>query len=174
MEMKRFDFSLLKTLRLKKGLTAEQLASRANVTRATIAKIESGFDNPTVQTLDALARVFQLTTSDLVRMAEGARFDHAKVQNCTGEGYSGKRIFFDNLEIYHLKAEKHARIVSDHSLHEDTSEICFVLSGQLNLMVADKSTLMEPGMAVKFSALQEHHMEITEAAEFFLIHQLMT
>jgi XRE family transcriptional regulator, regulator of sulfur utilization len=52
--MKRFDFSVLKTLRLKQGLTAEPLAAKTNVTRATVAKMETGFNNPTVQTIHPL------------------------------------------------------------------------------------------------------------------------
>jgi DNA-binding XRE family transcriptional regulator len=36
-------------------MTAEQLAEKANVTRKTIAKMETGFDNPTVQSVETFA-----------------------------------------------------------------------------------------------------------------------
>lgn len=168
--MKRFDFSVLKTLRLKQGLTAEQLAAKANVTRATIAKMESGFNNPTVQTIDALAGVFQLSSSELLRLAEGVRFDLGRVEKFIKPGYSGNRIYFDKFEIYWLKAEKGVRIESEFELHEDTAEVCFVLSGHLVLNVGEQEITITEGMAARFSALQEHRFDVVEDTEFLLIH----
>lgn len=168
--MKQFDFSVLKTLRLKQGLTAEQLASKANVTRATVAKMESGFNNPTVQTLDALARVFRLSSSDLLRLAEGVRLDLGRVERFSRPGYGGHRIYFDQFEIYWLKAEKGTRIESEFDLHEETAEVCLVLSGHLVLAVGDQEVTAMEGMAVRFSALYEHRFDVIEDTEFLLIH----
>lgn len=168
--MKRFDFSVLKTLRLKQGLTAEQLAAKANVTRATVAKMESGFNNPTVQTIDALAVVFQLSSSELLRLAEGVRFDLGRVEKFIKPGYGGNRIYFDKFEIYWLKAEKAVRIESEFELHEDTAEVCFVLSGRLVLNVGEQEITVMEGMAARFNALQEHRFDVVEDTEFLLIH----
>jgi transcriptional regulator with XRE-family HTH domain len=168
--MKKFDFSVLKTLRLKRGLTAEQLADKADVTRATIAKMETGFTNPTIQTIEALAGVFKLPTSDLVRLAEGVRLEQARVEPFSRPGYTGTRLYFDNLEIYVLRADGGSLIESDFELHEDTTEVCFVVSGRLVLTVGDQTIPMEPGMAMRFSAMQEHRFDIRENSEFLLIH----
>jgi transcriptional regulator with XRE-family HTH domain len=168
--MKRFDFSVLKTLRQKRGLTAEQLAEKANVTRATVAKMESGFNNPTVQTIDALARVFQLSSSELLRLAEGVRLDLGRVEQFIRPGYGGNRIYFDKLEIYWLKAEKGVGIESEFELHEDTAEVCFVLSGHLVLTVGEQEITVMEGMAVRFNALHEHRFDVVEDTEFLLIH----
>jgi len=168
--MKRFDFSVLKTLRLKQGITAEQLAEKANVTRATIVKMESGFDNPTVQTIDALAKVFRLSSSELLRLAEGVRFDLGRVEKFIKPGYGGKRIYFDKFEIYWLKAKKGVRIDSEFELHEDTAEVCFVLSGRLVLNVGEQEIMVLEGMAARFNALQEHRLSVIEDTEFLLIH----
>jgi XRE family transcriptional regulator, regulator of sulfur utilization len=168
--MKKFDFSVLKTLRLKRGLTAEQLSEKANVTRATIAKMETGFDNPTVQTVESLAKVFQLSTSDLVRLSEGVRLEHARIEDFSRPGYSAKRIYFNNFEIYHVKAKKGAFIESDYDLHEDTAEICFVLSGHLILTIGNQDVLMESGMVVRFGAMHEHRIDFREDTELLFIH----
>lgn len=168
--MKRFDFSVLKTLRLKQGLTAEQLAAKANVTRATVAKMESGFNNPTVQTIDALAGVFQLSSSELLRLAEGVRLDRGRVERFVRSGYSGNRIYFDNFEIYWLRAENGVRIESEFELHEDTAEVCFVLSGRLVLTVGEQEITVMEGMAVRFNALHEHRFDSVVDTEFLLIH----
>jgi transcriptional regulator with XRE-family HTH domain len=168
--MKRFDFSVLKTLRLKQGLTAEQLAAKANVTRATVAKMETGFNNPTAQTIDALAGVFQLTSSELLRLAEGVRLDFGRVEQFSRPGYAGKRIYFDKFEIYWLKAGKGGRIGSEFDLHEDTAEVCFVLSGHLVLTVGEQEVTVTEGMAIRFNALHEHRFDVIEDTEFLLIH----
>ena len=75
--MSKFDFSIIRTLRMKWGLSAEELAKRANVTRATVAKIESGDGNPTIETIESLSNVFQLTSSELIRLAEVAQCETA-------------------------------------------------------------------------------------------------
>ena len=64
--MKTFDFSIIKTLRMKWGLTAEELAARAGLTRATVAKIESGNGNPTIETIGAISRVVALSANELI------------------------------------------------------------------------------------------------------------
>ncbi len=45
----KFDFSIIRNLRMKQGLTAEALAQKADVTRATVVKLESGKGNPTIE-----------------------------------------------------------------------------------------------------------------------------
>lgn len=51
-EKTQFDFSVIRTLRLKRGLTAEQLAEKAGTMRVTVAKIEGGCGNPTLETIE--------------------------------------------------------------------------------------------------------------------------
>lgn len=168
--MKRFDFSVIKTLRLKLGLTAEQLAEKANVTRATVTKMEAGFNNPTVQTIDALAEVFQLSPSELLRIAEGVQLDIGRIEQFSRPGYKGKHIYFDKFEFYWLKAIKGCRIESEFDLHGDTTEVCFVLSGHLVLTVGEQRVTITKGMAVRFSALHEHRFDVVDDTEFLLIH----
>lgn len=168
--MKRFDFSVLKTLRLKLGLTADQLAQKANVTRATVTKMETGFNNPTVQTIEALAGVFQLTSSELLRLAEGVQLDKGREEQFSRPGYVGKHIYFDNFELFWLKAKKGSQIHSEFSLHEDTPEVCFVLSGHLVLTIGEQEVTIKEGKTIRFSALYEHRFDVVEDSEFLLIH----
>lgn len=168
--MKKLDFSVLKTLRLKRGMTAEQLSGKSDVTRATIAKIEAGFDNPRVQTIEALAKALQLSAGDLIRLAEGVRIERAGTEHFSKAGYSGTRLYFGNLEMYLLKAQKGVRTEYGHELHEDTAEVCVVLSGHLILHVGDQSIPLESGSAVRFNAMHEHKFSVLADTEFLLIH----
>ncbi|MEZ4550871.1 MAG: cupin domain-containing protein [Desulfobacterales bacterium] len=69
-----------------------------------------------------------------------------------------------------LKAEKGVRIESEFELHEDTAEVCFVLSGRLVLTVGEQEVTVMEGMAARFNALHEHRFDVVEDTEFLLIH----
>jgi transcriptional regulator with XRE-family HTH domain len=168
--MSTFDFSIIKTLRMKWGLTAEELAARAMVTRATVAKIESGNGNPTIETLAALSHVFQLPTSELIRMAEVSHCEKAETTAFTDGGLDGRHFRFPNFEIYHLTAKAGISKVSDPGYHENTAEVCLVTAGRIRLTVQGECHLLEPGTAFRFKALHEHRIDILEDAEFLLLH----
>lgn len=166
----KFDFSVIRNLRKKWGLTMEELAKKTNLTRATIAKIEYGDGNPTIGTIEVLASVFQLTSSDLVRLAEITKMEIAKTKNFKRKDFLGKHIWFPNFEIYYIQAKAGVRKESDPEFHENTAEICLVLSGKLLLTVGGQSNELSTGMALRFKAFHDHHFDVIEDAEFLLIH----
>ena len=94
----KFDFSVIRTLRTKQGLTAEQLAQKAGMTRATIAKIENGDGNPTLDTIQALSSVFHLSSSELIRLAEVVRCEEPVVKAFQEKGMNVNHIWFPNFE----------------------------------------------------------------------------
>lgn len=165
-----FDFSILKALRKKWKLSAEELAAKANITRATVAKIESGRGNPTVETLAALSRVFQMSASELIRMAEISHCEAGVSESYKNGGVSGSRISFPSFELYHLKADAGTRTPSEAARHENTAEVCAVLSGKLKTRIQEKSHELGPGMAIRYKALYEHDIEVLEDACFLMIH----
>lgn len=168
--MKNFDFSVIKNLRMKRGITAEELARQANITRATVANLESGAGNPTMETIDALSRVFQLNSSELVRLAEVTKCEAGRTKPFKKRNVKGVHIWFPNFEIYHITAGKGSRKESDPRYHENTAEVCLVLTGKIMAHVAGDSHELGPGMALRFKALQDHYFDIVEDAEFLLIH----
>jgi transcriptional regulator with XRE-family HTH domain len=168
--MGKFDFSIVRTLRTKWGLTAEELAKRANITRATVAKIEAGDGNPTIETIESLSSVFQLTSSELIRLAEVAQCEIATSKSFKTDTFNGRHIWFPNFEVYFIQADSNTRKESDPQRHENTAEICLVLSGKVRANIAGKSYELGPGMALRFKALHAHNFDVIEKAEFLLIH----
>lgn len=67
----------LRTARLARGLTREQLAVAAGIASSTVARTEHGIFRPTVRTLDALADALGVTAAALIDDAPIAveRFD---------------------------------------------------------------------------------------------------
>ena len=173
MSGKGLDFSIIRTIRKKYGLTVEELAQKAHLTRMTVSKIETAKGNPTMETIEALARVFQLAPSELIRMVEKNQAEPATITDSRCGDVVGKRIAFPNFEILHLRGQKGDRTEFDPGLHENTAEICFVLQGKLVLTVSGQSFELQAGMALRFKAMQEHQITIVENAEFLLMHHLL-
>ena len=56
----------IKTLRMAKGITQEELAYRINVSKATVSAYENGSRLPSYDVLIKLARLFHVTTDNLL------------------------------------------------------------------------------------------------------------
>jgi XRE family transcriptional regulator, regulator of sulfur utilization len=168
--LSRFDFSVVRTLRMKWGLTADQLAKKAGLTRATIMKIEGGCGNPTLDTIESLSLVFNLSSSELIRLTEVAQCEQGTVNTFKKEGINVSHLWFPDFEIYRIQAEKGVRKIWEPERHENTAEVCMVLSGKIRVAIAGQAYELGPDMAIRFKALQEHQFHVIEVAEFLLIH----
>ena len=60
----------VKSLRIEKGLTQEQLANECGVQRTTITMIELGENKPSVELAKKLGEVFNITWSDFFEDTE--------------------------------------------------------------------------------------------------------
>ena len=58
---------VIKELRIKSGMTQEQLAEMLGVTQGAVAQWEKGLTHPAYETLPKLAKVFGVTVDDLFR-----------------------------------------------------------------------------------------------------------
>ncbi len=57
----------IKRIRKKNGLSQDKLSKLADITLATLAKLESGAnDNPTIKTLQKIANALEVTVNDLL------------------------------------------------------------------------------------------------------------
>lgn len=70
----------IRSLRQKRGWTQEQLAEYADLHVSYIVLLEKGANRATIETLDKLAKAFDLSISDLVRPLGGMRDDSMQNQ----------------------------------------------------------------------------------------------
>lgn len=71
----------LRALRNAFGMTQEQLAEGADISLKHLGEIERGRGNPTLTTLEALAKALHVTPSDLIALGdEGRSLDTASIQ----------------------------------------------------------------------------------------------
>ena len=164
------DLSVVKNLRKKWGFSAEDLAEKAGLTRRTVLKIETGQGNPTLQTIEALARVLRVSPSELVGLAESRTAEAGRCEPFVREGYRGTRIRFADVELYHLHVQAGVQTDFEPDLHENTWEVCFVIEGFLRISVGGRSHDLAAGTALRFKALHEHRMDVLEDVELVLVH----
>ena len=167
--MNNFDFTVIKSLRQKMDLTAEQLAEKAGIARLTVAKIECGKGNPTVETLAALSGVFGMTPSEFIRLAEKKNIEEAIPMPFPVEGVSGTTLCYPDIAFHHCSAKLGTEIHAGPKAHDKNTEICLVLKGKLRLHIADTVKEISGGAAVRFNAWLEHWLEIIENTEFIMI-----
>jgi transcriptional regulator with XRE-family HTH domain len=65
--------SVIRRMRTELGITQEGLAFRAEVTVATLSRIERGVTNPAWTTVVKIAQALRVTPQELVATAEAAR-----------------------------------------------------------------------------------------------------
>lgn len=165
-----FDLTVIRNLRKKKGLTAEEMAGQANLTRSTVAKIESGKANPTLGTISAISDVLGMSATSLLATAETSRVNLCQAEPFEIQGVTGSRLVVPGAEIFHLKVEPGAEAVFDHELHENTRETMMLLKGSLEVTIGGRSHLLNQGQALSFKALQEHSIFSVDGCSIVIVH----
>jgi len=67
---RRYDFSVIRTLRQQKGLTIEKFARMCGLSYAPISRIETNLIKPNLDTLDRIAEGLGISTFGLLSLAE--------------------------------------------------------------------------------------------------------
>lgn len=167
--MEMYDFSVLRDLRKGSGQTIMEVSERSGVSPAVISKLERNQTRAELETLHRLGRVFGITASELVSLAE-SRTAQAK---SAGEYQSGdftfSRVSYSNARVLHGFAHKGSTL-SRPEVHQDDYEICFVLKGVLRVMLPTERYDLGANQAVQFDAILEHTYEVLEDCTFIIVH----
>ena len=163
MEMQALATSV-RGLRLQRGLSTVELSRRAGMARATLAQIEAGGGNPTLETLYALANALDATLADLiatpraagpprvVRSGEGPHVVGVAVEAWLLDTVTSRR---DSLEIYDFRLHGTAAQVS--AAHpRGTREHLHLHAGRALVGPTGGPVELSAGDYVTFDAGQEH------------------
>jgi len=172
-----YDFRILRVLRRRLKLTLQALAGRAGLTYPTVESIETNKTLPSLKTLDALAGALQISTSDLLGLAERRLVQRRKAHvesdahvTRADQGLEKCRVArYDKGKLIRVAAE-----VGDHvhvmGLHEDIHEFCYVLSGSVELRIEDKTYRLQQDDTILFDGLLDHSYTQIEAGEYVTVH----
>lgn len=159
--------STLRRLRKTANITVETAATRADVTKGYLSKVERGHSIPSIAVVGRLAEVYGVEMSDiflapgqkgpfsLVRAGErtainrnGSEYGYTYEVAATSKANPRSEIFFLTLPcIDHAQLPK---------LRHPGEEILYVLEGRIRFDFAGTVFMLEPGDCIQFEASYEH------------------
>ncbi len=172
-----YDFSVINVLRRKLNLTLQKLAEEAGLTYPTVETIEANKTVPSLRTLDALAGALQISTSNLIALAERRLVQKRKAKNIQDvvpavktEGVASSMVVsFDKAKILRVKLKKDETFHLT-ELHEDTNEFCYVLKGAINIHIDKQTFGLDENETLLFDGVFDHYYVAKEDSEFMAVH----
>ena len=169
MENKIYDFSILRELRKREGLSIAEFSENSGVSASVISKLERNQSVAELETIFRLARVLGLTASDLIALAEKRTAHLASSKKYKNEGFSFESVNYGNMRCIRGTASAGAKI-SKPRMHRDDYELCWVLKGQLMFYLPNEKHELKAGESIQFDAMLEHTYEALEDCEIILVH----
>jgi transcriptional regulator with XRE-family HTH domain len=164
----------IKLVRIKKGLSAKELADSIGVSPSLISKIERGRTNPSAELLRRIALALHESLADLIAAADGrpddvrktpgraavsiVRSDERKLLHVPRSGIvyqlltPDMRRGFEFVLIEQQPGEGGDRLIA----HESGEESILVLQGTLTIFIRDESYVIDRGDCMTFDATQPH------------------
>lgn len=153
----------LHTLRKERGWTLENLAERTNLSLAYLSRLEGGERQPSLAALLGLARVYNLTLSELVAFKPAEPQVVVQAQGATMQ--KGNGLHYVPLSLRNQPTTLQAlRLVvpsdrqGEEQYRHDGEEWLYVLSGRLRLRLEDEVYDLVPGDAAHFDARRPHRL----------------
>jgi|TARA_B110000438_G_scaffold152713_2_gene146726 transcriptional regulator with XRE-family HTH domain len=164
-----FDFSPLRGLRKREGMTIEQVSDRSGVSVAVISKIERNKNSAELDTLYRIGRVFGMNAADMISLAESPFAHRATESDHTNGGFSFRHVNYSNVRAIHATASAGAAISSP-EIHRDDHELCWVLTGRLCITLPHEEVNLNAGESLQFDAVFEHTYKAITDCELILMH----
>lgn len=164
-----YDFSVLRTLRKRDGLTIAALSARSGVSPAVISKLERNRTSAELSTLFSLGRAFGLNATDLIRLAESRTAHIVRETVHTTGGFVFRDIRYGNLHALLGEGRVGGRAAKP-EIHGDDYETCWVLDGCVRITLPHEKHVLHAGECVQFDAVLEHAYEVIEDARILIVH----
>jgi transcriptional regulator with XRE-family HTH domain len=164
-----YDFSVLRGLRKREGLTIQEVSGRARVSPAVISKLERNRTLADLATLFKLGRVFGVTAADLLALAESRTAQRTSASRHVSGDFTFDAVRYSNVQCLHGQARKRGR-VSRPEIHRDDYEVCWVLRGAVRIALPNERHVLKAGQAVQFDAVFEHTYQAIEDCEILILH----
>lgn len=163
------DFSIVRDLRKRAGMTLDDVSQKSGVSIAGLSKLERNQNMIELDTLYRLARVFGLSATDLLNLAESCSAKCKDAEVYTSGPFDFQKIGFKGIDVFQATATAGSNLTKPEA-HGDEFEICWVRSGSICITLPRESHTLKPGQALKFDAALEHTYEILENCEITILH----
>ena len=164
-----YDFTILRTLRKTQGYTIADIAENSGISTAVISRIERNQAMPELETLARLAKVFGISATDLLGLAERRSAQMAVTQQYTSGGFQFQNVNFMNLQLFLGTALAGAK-VSRPEIHHNDLEVCWVVTGSIEMSVGPDRYTLKEGDAIQFDAMLKHEYRVLQDCKIILLH----
>lgn len=164
-----YDFSILRDLRKREGLSIEDVSRRSGISAAVISKLERNQTLAELETLFKLSRVFGMNATDLLALAE-SRTAHKEMESeHDAGGFHFRQISYGNVRCLMGTAAKGQKVTRP-EIHQDDYELCWVLSGKVRVALSTEVHDLKAGEAIQFDAILEHTYEALDESRIIVLH----
>lgn len=167
------DFSVVRDVRKESGMTLQEVADRSGLSIASLSKLERNQNLVELETLYRLARVFGLSASDLLSLAESRTAHRKSVERYRSGPFDFEKLSYQGVELFHADAKAGGSLQHPEA-HGDDHEICWVRQGKVHIRFSHEQHLLRPGEAIQFDAVLPHTYEILEDATLIIAHLTKT
>lgn len=158
----------LRRLRLDRGITLDELATRTGLSSSTLSRLETGKRQPTLDVLIPLAQAHHVALDQLIAAPatgdprvhlEPLRRDRGSVLVPLTQ-YPGRVQVFKQ-----LLSPREPRLVT----HEGY-EWLYVLAGKLRLIIGDREYALDPGDVAEFDTTEPHWFGPADTGAVEILH----
>ena len=167
------DFSVIRDLRKQSGLTLQKVSDQSGLSVASLSKLERNQNLVELETLHRLARVFGLSASDLLSLAENPTAHRKKAVHYRSGPFDFEKISYQGVEVFQATAAAGDSLTHPEA-HGDDYEICWVRKGRVHIAFSHEQHTLKAGEALKFDAVLPHTYQILADAELTIIHLTKT
>ncbi len=164
-----YDMSVLRELRKRDALTLDDVHRRSGISPAVLSRIERNKAVPELDTLYRIARVFGMTATDLLAIAEQRTAHTTSEESYRHSGFTFRKVTYGNLTVFHVQAAKGARL-SNPEIHHNEYELCWVLQGAIHLQLPAENQPLQAGQAIQFDAVLPHAYSVDADCNLMIIH----
>ncbi|MFP4157438.1 MAG: helix-turn-helix domain-containing protein [Opitutales bacterium] len=167
------DFSIVRDLRKRAGLTLKAVSEQSGISIAGLSKMERNQNIIELDTLYRLARVFGLSATDLLSLAESCSAQIKEATHYTSGPFDFESLQFKGIACFQATARA-GDSLSKPEAHGDEFEICWLRKGCIRIKLPKEQHILNPGQALKFDAALEHAYEIIKDSEMIIVHMEKT
>lgn len=155
----------LRELRTQRGLTLDEVATRADIDVSTLSRLESGKRRLALDHLPRLAAALSVSTDDLLRAPE-AEDPRVRGTSHTRDGVTYWPLTRNGpaggLHAFKIRVGTRRRTPPDELPVHDGQDWLYVLSGRLRLILGDRDFVIKPGEAAEFSTWTPHWFGVVD------------
>jgi transcriptional regulator with XRE-family HTH domain len=164
-----YDFSILRNLRKAQGFTIADIAQASGISTAVISRIERNQAVPELDTLSRLGKAFGISATDLLGLAEFRTAQITTSQHYVSGGFQMQHINFMNIQCF-LGSALAGGTVSRPEVHHNDHEICWVLSGSIEMILNEERHVLKEGDAIQFDAVLSHTYRALQDCKMLILH----